>query len=56
VDEGLPFEMTLPPVASIGLAQTLFLLMGSVMVAVVEALQICWYWLVNVSDKSFCCG
>jgi hypothetical protein len=42
VDEGLPFdEITLPPVATIGSAQTLFLLIGSVTVAVVALLQGC---------------
>jgi hypothetical protein len=48
VDEGLPlpFEITLPPLATIGAAHTLFLLMGSVTVTAAEFMQTNWYWLV----------
>ena len=41
VDEGLPFELTLPPVATIKPAQTLFLLTGTVTVTAAEFMQTC---------------
>lgn len=48
MDEGFPFEWTAPPVATIGPAQTLFLLTGSVTVTAAEFSQICLNWLVTL--------